>query len=335
MEKNIYRLKNNKGLIVEFLSHGARITSCKIPEGDNYVDVLIGYDNAEEALHGDVYFGAICGRVANRIANGKFTLEGKDYQLIQNNGGNALHGGPNGFQTRYWDVEKIDDCSYKLSLTSPDGDENYPGELKVEMVYSLNNDNEFIIDISATTNKTTIVNLTSHPYFNLKGAGGGDVLDHLLEINAKTMTPLNANSIPTGEFRDLEGTAMDLRRAKVVKEIVESDDEQIKLCSGIDHNWVINKNDGDSDCVLRLTEPESGRTIELYTTQPGVQVYTAMHFDGTEIGKGGFPLKAFAGIAIEAQNFPDAINHPDFPSPVLKPGEVYQQKIVYKFGFAD
>jgi len=331
MDKKIYQLKNENGLVIEFLSHGARITSIKVPDREKHIDVVIGYDTADEAINGDEYFAAMCGRVANRIANGKFSLEGVEYQLAQNNGPNSLHGGPNGFQTKYWEVEEIDSNSYKLSLTSPDSDENFPGELKVEMVYSLNNNNEFNIDISAKTDKTTIVNLTSHPYFNLKGSGQGNILDHLLEINADKMTPLNENSIPTGEIRNVEETAMDFRSPKKVSDAVESDYEQIKLVGGIDHNWIINKN--ENACALKLTEPKSGRTIELFTTQPGVQVYAAMHFDGSEKGKGGFPLEKFGGIAIEAQNFPDAINHTNFPSSVLIPGEVYEQKIVYKFGF--
>jgi aldose 1-epimerase len=333
MDNKIYQLKNDNGLIVEFLSHGARITSVKISDGNTYTDVVIGYDTADEAINGDVYFGAICGRTANRIANGKFTLEGTEYQLVQNNGTNSLHGGPNGFQTRFWEVKQIEPNLYKLSVTSPDGDENFPGELKVEMVYSLNNNNEFSMDISATTNKTTIVNLTSHPYFNLKGAGNGNILDHLLEINAVEMTPLNGDSVPTGEIRNIEGTAMDFGTAKPVKEAVESKYEQIKLVGGIDHNWVINKAENEYDFALKMTEPKSGRTIELLTTQPGVQVYTAMHFDGSEKGKGGLPVETFGGIAIEAQNFPDAINHDNFPSPVLKQGEVYRQKITYRFGW--
>lgn len=333
MDKKVYQLKNDKGLVIEFLSHGGRITSVKIPDGENTVDVVVGYDTADEAINGDVYFGAICGRVANRIAKGKFTLEGKDYQLAQNNGGNALHGGPGGFQTKFWEIEQISDNSYKLCITSPDGDENYPGELKVEMIYSLNDDNEFTIDISASTDKTTIVNLTSHPYFNLNGAGNGTILDHLLEINATEMTPLDVNSIPTGEIRSIDGTTLDFRNARTIKGVIESDYEQIKLVGGIDHNWLINKAEKEYAYALRLTEPKSGRTIELLTTQPGVQVYTAMHFDGSEKGKGNRPFEPFGGIAIEAQNYPDAINHPNFPSPVIKPGEVYQQKITYRFGW--
>ncbi len=333
MHNKIYQLKNDNGLVVEFLSHGARITSVKIPDGDTFTDVLIGYDTAEAAINGDVYFGAICGRTANRIANGQFTLEETDYQLIQNNGTNSLHGGPNGFQTKFWDVEEIEPNLYKLCLISSDGDENFPGVLKVEMIYSLNNNNEFSIDILAKTDKTTIVNLTSHPYFNLKGAGNGNILNHQLEINALEMTPLNENSVPTGEIRSVNSTAMDFSKAKTIKEAVENEYEQIRLVGGIDHNWVINKVEGKYDFALRLTEPESGRSIELYTTQPGVQVYTAMHFDGSEKGKGNRPIEAFGGVAIEAQNFPDAINHTNFPSPVLKPGEEYRQKITYRFGW--
>lgn len=337
MDNKIYQLKNDNGLIVEFISQGGKIVSVKVPDGDKHVDVVLGYDTVEGAINGDDYFGALCGRVANRITEGKFVLEGKTYQLERNDTPNALHGGTNGYQVQYWDVEetKVDGCTsaYKLSLTSPDGDGNYPGELKVELIYSLNNKNEFSIDISAKTDKTTIVNLTSHPYFNLNGVGNGSVLNHLLEIDADKMTPLNKNSVPTGEFRDIEGTAMDFRKAKSIKEAVESDDEQIKMAGGIDHNWVLNKAKGEYAQVLKLSEPVSGRTLELLTTQPGVQVYTGMHFDGSEIGKNNAPFNIFDGVAIEAQNFPDAINHADFPSPILKPDEKYEEKIVYRFGF--
>ncbi|WP_163323741.1 aldose epimerase family protein [Draconibacterium mangrovi] len=333
MDKRIYQLKNKHGLVVEFLSHGARIFSVKVPDKNDLVDILIGYDTPEEAIKGDVYFGAICGRVANRIAKGKFTLDGVEYQLVQNDGENALHGGPNGFQTRYWDVSKIDDNTYKLNLTSPEGEENYPGELKVEVIYSLNNKNEFCIDIAAKTNKSTIVNLTCHPYFNLKGAGKGDVLDHFLQINAYKITPLNETSIPTGEILKVGGTKMDFRNQRLLSDVVKKVDHQINQIGGLNHNWALTKDDMNNKPALKLTEPISGRSVELYTTQPGVQVYTAMHFDGSEKGKKGIPIEAFGGIALEAQNYPDAINHENFPSPILKPGELYCHKIVYKFGF--
>lgn len=333
----IYKLKNDNGLIVEFMPLGARINSIKVPYKGGYKDVVVGYDTVEEAAKGDEYFGAICGRVANRIAEGKFTLEGKEYQLEQNSDTNALHGGSAGFNKKLWKVEKTvkKGCvdAYKLSIVSEDGDSNYPGELKVELIYSLNNDNEFAIDIKASCDKTTIVNLTAHPYFNLNGVGGGNVLEHLLEINAKEFTPLSEKSVPTGEIRAVEGTAMDLRKPSKIKEIVESSYQQIRQLGGIDHNWVINKQAGECEFALRLSDAKSEISLELHTSQPGVQVYAAMHFDGTEKAKGKIPLNAFDGLAIEAQNFPDAINHSNFPNSILKPNEEYNETIIYKFVF--
>lgn len=333
----IYKLKNDNGLIVEFMSLGARINAIKVPYKGGYKDVVVGYDTADEAAKGDEYFGAICGRVANRIAEGKFTLEGKEYQLEQNSDTNALHGGSAGFHKKLWKVEKTvkKGCvdAYKLSIVSEDGDSNYPGELKVELIYSLNNDNEFAIDIKASCDKTTIVNLTAHPYFNLNGVGGGNVLEHLLEINAKEFTPLSEKSVPTGEIRAVEGTAMDLRKPSKIKDIVGSSYQQITQVGGIDHNWVINKQAGECEFALRLSDAKSEISLELHTSQPGVQVYAAMHFDGTEKAKGKIPLNAFDGLAIEAQNFPDAINHSNFPNSILKPNEEYNETIIYKFVF--
>ncbi len=339
MENKMYRLENNNGLKVDFMALGGRINSVLIPSDTGVYDMVVGYDSAEKAEKGDEYFGAICGRVANRIAKGKFELEGKNYQLAQNNGPNALHGGPNGFHKKIWNVEKLgneDLCgSYKLTAVSKDGEENYPGELKVEMIYSLNDANEFEIDIKATTDKTTIVNLTAHPYFNLNGVGNGaNILDHRITVNAKEFTPLDKTSIPTGEIKKVEGTAMDLRNNVRLGDVLSSSYEQIKQFGGIDHNWIIDKEPGEMGFALKLHSPETNMSVELYTTQPGVQLYAGMHFDGTEKVSRDNILNAFDGLAIEAQNFPDAINHSNFPSPILRPGEVYHQKIMYKFNYA-
>jgi len=335
MNNKIYQLINRNGLVVEFITLGGRLTSVKIPENNSFVDVLMGYDTVEECAKGDAYMGAICGRFANRISNGRFALDGKWVQLAQNNGSNHLHGGNDGFHKKQWEVIEISlkdyTCAYQLSILSANGDENYPGNLKAEVIYALNDDNELLIDFKAVSDKKTIINLTIHPYFNLKGVGGGDVLDHMLEINANYFTPIDQNSIPTGELKAVSGTAMDFTTPTVLSERINCNDQQVKLIGGLDHNWVLNKKGKELALAARVKEPVSGRSVEVFTTQPGLQVYTAMHFDGTSIGKGGHPIMPCSCIALEAQNFPDAPNNAHFPSVVLEVGEVYREKVVYRF----
>lgn len=337
MKLHTYKLENNQGVVLEFMNFGAKIIAVKIPDKNGFADIALGYDTPEEFLSGDGYVGAICGRFANRISNGGFTLNNQFVALEKNNGPNHLHGGNKGFHTQFWDVESTTVAgyvsAYKLSLLSPDGEENYPGNLRVSVIYALSDNNEFLIDILAESDKETVINLTSHPYFNLKGVGEHDVLDHELEINANEFTPLNENSVPTGEKRKVANTAMDFNAPVALKNRVSSDYEQVKLVGGLDHNWVLNKKNGDMDFAARVKDPESGRAIEVYTNQPGLQVYTAMHFDGTEKGKEGVAFKPYCAIAMEAQNFPDAPNKSNFPSAVLKPGEKYNRKIVYVFKY--
>ncbi len=334
---SLFELKNNNGVVIEFIAKGGKIKSVKLPSKNGIVDITIGYDTAHEAANGDAYIGAICGRVANRIGNGTFALNGKTYKLNQNDRTNTLHGGPDGFNNKVWNVEsyqyKQGHQAYKLSLVSPDGDENFPGELKVDIIYALNNNNEFIIDIKAVTNQTTVVNITSHPYFNLNGINGGKVFNHNLQINANSYTPLNPMGVPTGNIDNIQATDLDFNTAKRVGDVVSSNYAPIHALGGLDHNWVINKKPGELAYMAKVTEPESGRSIEVYSTQPGLQVYTAMHFDGSETGKGGIPFSKYCGIALEAQNFPDAPNKPNFPSCVLNVGDEYHEQIIYKFGF--
>jgi len=336
-QNQIYKLVNDNGLVIGFLAYGARITTVKMPSSQGLVDIALGYDTPEQSIKGDTYIGAICGRFANRISNGGFHLNGKFIKLAQNDRTNQLHGGPNGFNKKTWTVEPIVksefSSAYQLTMVSPDGDENYPGELTVTMIYALNNQNEFLIEFNAQSSKTTIVNLTSHPYFNLNGVGKGKIFNHVLQINANEFTPLNQMSVPTGEFRKVAGTDMDFNKPVKLGDVINSSYEQIAPLEGIDHNWVINKPANEIGFAVKITEPESGRSVEVYTTQPGIQVYTSMHFDGSEVGKGGIPITQYAAIALEAQNFPDAPNRPEFPSSVLNAGETYHQKIMYKFGF--
>ncbi len=334
---DIFTLKNANNIEVSFIGRGGQIVGIKVPDSKGEVaDVVIGYETVEEALAGDAYLGALCGRYANRIVDGKFELDGVAYQLDTNNGPNHLHGGVDGFNLRVWDVEANEDPkfaqSYKLSLTSPDGDQKYPGELKVNVIYGLTNDNEFVIDYTAETSKTTIINLTSHAYFNLKGAGTGSVENHELQLNASKYTPIDGEiGTVTGTIDEVKDTAMDFIDGKKIGEACHSSDEQVKLVDGIDHNFVIDGFDGSLKLAARLMDPESGREMEVYTDQPGIQVYTGSHFDSSEKGKLGNPIEKWAGVALETQIFPDSPNKDNFPNAVLKPGEVYKHTCVYKF----
>jgi len=336
LNDTVFQLTNNQGVIVEFISLGGRIIAVKLPTKGEPVDIVVGYDTAKASAQGDVYMGAICGRYANRIAHGKFRLDNQVIQLAQNNGGNHLHGGDTGFHTKYWEVSPITKPGYasafQLTLISPDGDENYPGTLQIQVIYALNDSNELLIEYQATSDKKTIINLTSHPYFNLKGIGGINILDHQLQINAHAFTPIDKGFIPTGEIRSVKNSDMDFNQTTFLSQRLQSKEEQIHMLGGLDHNFVLNKTEGKLSFAARVSEPVSGRSVEVYTTQPGLQVYTALHFDGSEIGKGGHPIGRFSGIALEAQNFPDAPNHANFPDAVLNVGDIYRQTTLYRFG---
>ncbi len=330
-------LKNANNIEVSFIARGGQIVGIKVPDTKGEIaDVVVGFDTVEEALAGDAYLGALCGRFANRIVEGKFELEGASYQLDINNDPNHLHGGVEGFNLRVWEVEPFVDPkfvqSYKLSLISPDGDQNYPGELKVSVIYGLTDDNEFVIDYTAETSKTTIINLTSHAYFNLKGAGSGTIENQELQLNASKYTPIDAKiGTVTGEILEVKDTAMDFLDGKKIGDACHSTDDQVKLVDGIDHNFVIDGFDGSLKLAARLMDPDSGREMEVYTDQPGIQVYTGSHFDSSDKGKLGKPIEKWAGVALETQIFPDSPNKDNFPNAVLKPGEVYKHTCVYKF----
>lgn len=332
-----YTLTNKNGLEVDFIQLGARISSIRIPDGESFIDIALGYDTVDDAINGDGYMGAICGRLANRVDQGKFTLEGKEYILDQNDRTNHLHGGKDGFNNKVWEVKetKLDgyESAFELSYNSPDGEGGYPGNVDVTIIYALNNNNELYIDLNGISDKATVLNLTSHPYFNLNGVGGGKVFNHELMVNAQSFTPINEMGIPTGEIRSVKGTDMNFEKPTKLSCRIKSEYEQIHLVGGIDHNWVIDKAEKEMGLACKVTIPETNRSIEVYTTQPGIQVYTGMHFEGTDVGKSGLPFAQYAGIAIEAQNFPDAVNHDNFPSPVLKAGEKYNEKIIYKFSY--
>jgi aldose 1-epimerase len=334
-----FSLKNNNNVEITFAAQGGRLLAVKVPSASGMVDdVLIGYDTVYEALEGDLFFGALCGRYANRVSKGQFELDGEKIQLVVNNGPNHLHGGFEGFNQRMWAVEAIDKegctSAYRLSLVSPDGDQKYTGELTVNVIYSLNNSNEFKIEYEAQTTKPTIINLTSHPYFNLNGAGKGDILDHKLKLEAGNYTPIHPElETCGGEIAIVYGTAMDFTSEKTIGEAVKSSFEQIKLVDGLDHNFVLNHEGKSLGLAAKLAEPESKRSLEVYTDQPGLQIYTGNHFDGSEKGKGGVAIDKYAGVALETQIFPNSPNCDNFPNAVLRPGEKYTHTCVYKFNW--
>jgi len=331
----IFTLVNQQGLKAKITNYGAKLVSLEVPDKNGQLaDVILGYETLDQYIKGDQYFGATVGRYANRIAKGKFTLEGKEYQLALNNGVNHLHGGPKGYQSLVWKSEIIDQNGYpalKFTYQSPDGEENYPGNLDIEVVYTWKNDNSLTIEYKATTDQTTIVNLTHHSLFNLKGAGNGDILGHILTINANAFTPVDSTLIPIGEIRPVVNTPMDFTAPHPVGERISSDYEQIVKGRGYDHNWVLNKNQGELTLAAELYEPESGRVMKVLTTEPGIQFYSGNFLDGSQIGKGNLPYNFRFGLALETQHYPDSPNHANFPSVVLKKGEVYTQTTVYSF----
>jgi aldose 1-epimerase len=337
-----YTLSNSKGMRVKILTYGATIAELWTPDREgNVADVVLGFDDMKGWTGpGNPFFGCIVGRYANRIAKGKFTLEGKEYTLAVNNGPNHLHGGKKGFDKNVWEFVKSAESDGALAkdpkgfvqitfaYTSADGEEGYPGEVKTQVTYTLGNDNTLSIDYSATTDKTTIINLTNHAYFNLAGHGSGNVLDQQLQLFADNYTPTDETLIPTGKIAPVEGTPYDFRKPEKIGARIG------KIKGGYDVNYVVNrKKDAPSLAqVARVIDPKSGRMLDMFSTEPGVQLYTAGHMDGTVAGKGGAKYPQFAGFCLEAQKYPDTPNQPEFPSAVLKKGETYTQKTVYQFG---
>jgi aldose 1-epimerase len=332
---HLYTLSNLHGMQVGITNYGGRVVSIRVPDrSGTMADVVLGFDDLEGYLGGnDPYFGAIVGRYANRIAKGQFTLEGVLYKLPVNNGPNSLHGGLKGFDKRVWTAREASTSPPSLELTylSKDGEEGYPGDLNVKVVYTLTDDNELKIDYSATTDKDTVLNLSNHSYFNLAGAGNGDILQHVLMINADRFTPVDANLIPTGELREVAGTPFDFRQPTAIGARINADDQQLKFAGGYDHNFVLNRQGSGLVLAARVTDPESGRVLEVLTTQPGLQFYTGNFLDGTIHGKGGKVYGHRSAFCLETQHFPDSPNHPSFPSTELKPGETYHQVTVFKF----
>jgi len=314
---------------------GGKIVSLEVPDKNGQMgDVVTGYDTLAQYIKGNAYFGAMIGRYGNRIAKGKFTLEGKEYQLATNNGANALHGGPNGFHNVDWIFNPKttpEGEAVEMTYLSKDGEEGYPGNLSVKVTYTLTDKNELVIDYEATTDKTTVVNLTHHSFFNLSGNGDSDILNHELMINADRFTPVDEGLIPTGELKKVAGTPFDFTKPHKIGERIEQDDQQLKYGKGYDHNFVLNKKDNSLTLAAKVTEPTSGRVMEVWTTEPGLQFYSGNFLTGTEKGKKGNKYPFRSSFCLEAQHFPDSPNKKDFPSTVLKPGETYKQKTIYKF----
>ena len=332
-EAQLFTLKNTNGLEVDISTFGGTITRWSAPDKDgNFDDVILGFKDLSSYQGTHPYFGSLVGRYANRIALGKFTLEGKSYSLAINNPPNALHGGPLGFHKKLWiakSLEEKDAVGVVLTLNSPDMEEGYPGNLKVEVTYRLNDKNELSIDYKATTDKTTVVNLTNHAYFNLKGEGNGDILDHQLKIFANQFTPVDSTLIPLENHADVDNTPFDFREWHLIGERVNSEFDQIIRGKGYDHNFVLNKNGDELSVAAQVWEASSGRLLEVKTTQPGMQFYCGNFLDGSLTGKKGNKYAFRNGFCLETQHFPDSPNHPTFPTTVLKPGETFQSKTIY------
>lgn len=328
----LYTLTNKSGASVTITNYGGRVVSINVPDKDNkMVDVSLGYDSVKSyRKEGEPFFGALIGRYGNRIGKGKFTLDGKEYQLQLNNGPNTLHGGKDGFFSKVW-YAKQDGQKLELTYVSKDGEAGYPGTLNVKVVYTLTDDNEIKIDYTATTDKTTVVNLTNHTYFNLSGEGSATILDHELMIAADAYTPVDSTLIPTGKLTPVKGTAFDFTVAKAIGKEIEMADEQLKFGKGYDHNFALVKNDGKT-AIARVKSPISGIIMEVYTTEPGLQFYCGNFMTGVDKdGKGGKSYPYRSAFCLETQHFPDAPNHANFASTVLKPGETYTTSTTYKF----
>jgi len=337
-EIDLYTLTNKNGVEIGIMNYGGTIVSIRVPDRSGKLgDVTLGFDSIDGYLKGHPFFGALVGRYGNRIAKGRFKLNGVEYKLAANNGENHLHGGLQGFDKALWTARDVSEGPLpRLELTylSKDGEEGYPGNLAVTVVYSLSEANELRVDYSATTDKDTVLNLTNHTYFNLAGAGEGDILGHELTLYADRFTPVDKGLIPTGELRGVEGTPFDFRKATPIGARIEAKDQQLQFGGGYDHNFVLNSGGGALALAARVEEPKTGRVLEVLTTEPGIQFYTGNFLDGTLTGKGGKTYPKRFGLCLETQHFPDSPNQPKFPSTVLKPGGKYQTSTVYRFSVA-
>ena len=328
----LYTLKNAKGMEADISTYGGVVVALKVPDRSGKLgDVVLGFDDFKGYLIPPPYFGAIIGRYGNRIAHARFTLDGVEYKLAKNDGDNSLHGGTRGFDKVLWKAQQGPGNSLELTYLSKDGEEGYPGNLSVKVVYTVTDNNELKIDYTATTDKDTVLNLTNHSYFNLKGEGNGNILGHEVMINADKFTPIDKGLIPTGELRSVAGTPFDFRQPHTIGERINENNEQLVLAHGYDDNFILNRTGPGLSLAARVTEPSTGRVMEVLTTQPALQFYTGNFLDGTIHGKGGKVYGRRSAFCMETQHYPDSPNQPSFPSTELKPGETYHETTVYRF----
>lgn len=332
--KEVYliTMTNSSGNVIRLTNFGAKITWIEVPDRNGEKEnITFGYDTFEGTITGDMSFGSVVGRYANRIANGKFTLDSVEYTLPVNNGPNTLHGGPAGWHSVVWNTEAVNGSEYpavKFTYNSPDMEMGFPGNVQAEVVYTWTDNNEIIMDYTCTTDKKSVVNITNHAYFNLHGAGNGDILDHELVLKASAFTPVDSVMIPTGEIRPVAGTPFDFNTPHTIGERIGEDYDQLKLGKGYDHNFILNNVD---TVDVYVYDPKTGRTLEVITDQPGMQLYTGNFLDGTKIGHGGKPLNFRSGFCLESGHYPDSPNHPEFPSTILNPGETLRTQTIYRF----
>lgn len=330
---NLYTLKNKNGMEVCITNFGGRIVSVMVPDKNgNMKDVVLGFDSIADYVNIPSDFGASIGRYANRIKDGKIVIDGDTIQLPQNNFGHCLHGGPKGWQYQVYEAKQINDTKLELVRQSPDGDENFPGNVTAKVTYTLTDDNSIDISYEATTDKKTVINMTNHSYFNLSGDAQKPITDHLLYVNADKFTPVDSTFMTTGEILDVKGTPMDFTVAKTVgQDIDKYEYDQLKNGNGYDHNWVLNTNGDIKQVAARLTSPVSGITLEVYTDEPGIQVYSGNFLDGTVKGKKSIVYNQRAAICLETQHYPDSPNKPEWPSVLLEPGKTYRSHCIFKF----
>lgn len=332
--KEVYllTLTNSAGNVIRLTNFGAKITWIEIPDKNGKKDnITFGYDTFEETINGDMSFGSVVGRFANRIAGGKFSIEGVDYTCPLNNGTNTLHGGPKGWHSVVWDTKVLKESKFpavKFTYVSPDLEQGFPGTVTVSVVYTWTDNNEIVMDYSYSTDKKTVVNVTNHAYFNLHGAGNGDVLNHVLTLKATAFTPVDSVMIPTGELRQVAGTPFDFTTQHTIGERIGENYDQLIIGKGYDHNYIL---DNKEDVDVTVYEPVSGRILEVITDQPGMQLYTGNFLDGTKIGHGGKPFNYRSGMCLESGHYPDSPNHPDFPTTIISPGETVKTTTIYRF----
>ncbi|MBI9032849.1 MAG: galactose mutarotase [Bacteroidales bacterium] len=330
---DLFTLRNNNGLHTQITNFGGRVVSLWTPDREgNFEDIVLGFDSIQGYFKSnEKYFGALIGRCGNRIANSKFQLYGVDYNLEKNVDEDHLHGGPNGFHNVIWNAEMLDDQTLELKYCSADMEQGYPGELNVKVVYQLTDLNELRVEYWAQTSKPTIVNLTHHSFFNLTGAGNGTINNHLIQINSDFFTAVDQRIVPNGEIRSVSGTPLDFSKLTSIGSRIDEDFDQLKFAKGYDHNWVLNSGQQELNFAARVLEPRSGRILEVYTNEPGMQFYTGNFLNGSDVGKEGKVYDYRSAFCLETQHFPDAINQQEFPSVVLNPNEEYHSICVFKF----